>query len=404
MKCLVLAGGFDQIGLIKELKKRNIKVILLDYFVNPPAKGYADKHYVESTLDISKVKEVAIKENVDLITTACTDQALLTVAKVSEELELPCYITYETALNVTNKLFMKEKFISCGIPTAKYIIQDKVDCDNIGEFKFPIVVKPVDCNSSKGVKKVFNKEELQNAIHDAINFSRTRTAIVEEFKIGDEISVDVYVENGIAKVLSMTESTKAKMNSTGFTIVQSKYPVAITEVQEKKIAEIAQKISEEFGIYNSPMLIQLIVGENEINVLEFSARMGGGTKYKLIQTISGVNIMEKYVDLILGDKPSVEPVKCVNYAYLNYCYCNKGIIDKLVNFNELREENTITDYFQYKTQGMKIEKAEISSDRVAGYLLVGNTLEEIYYKQNIAEKELKVLTEEGNDIMLKGFY
>ena len=38
LKALVLAGGYDQIALIKELKKRDYEVLLADYFENPPAK------------------------------------------------------------------------------------------------------------------------------------------------------------------------------------------------------------------------------------------------------------------------------------------------------------------------------------------------------------------------------
>ena len=45
-----------------------------------------------------------------MICTACTDQALLTVAKVSEELGLPTYISYKTALNVTNKSLEMETY------------------------------------------------------------------------------------------------------------------------------------------------------------------------------------------------------------------------------------------------------------------------------------------------------
>ena len=43
MKALVLAGGFPQISLIKELKKRGYSVILADYNDEPVAK----KHTVE---------------------------------------------------------------------------------------------------------------------------------------------------------------------------------------------------------------------------------------------------------------------------------------------------------------------------------------------------------------------
>ena len=64
MKILVLAGGADQIALIKELKLRGHEVVLLDYFENPPAKPYADKHIVASTLDVEAVERYAKEERV----------------------------------------------------------------------------------------------------------------------------------------------------------------------------------------------------------------------------------------------------------------------------------------------------------------------------------------------------
>ena len=69
MKILVLAGGFDQIALIKELRNRGNIVYLADYFENPPAKQYADKHFQISTLDENAVYELAKKEQVDMFTT-----------------------------------------------------------------------------------------------------------------------------------------------------------------------------------------------------------------------------------------------------------------------------------------------------------------------------------------------
>lgn len=148
MKILVLAGGSDQIALINELKSRRHEIILVDYFENSPAKSFADKHIVASTLDTDRVEEIAINEKVDLICTACTDQALLTVAKVSEKLGLPCYISYQTGLNVTNKSYMKKVLMANSIPTSKFIILGTVDMSAIKNFKYPLVVKPVDCNSS----------------------------------------------------------------------------------------------------------------------------------------------------------------------------------------------------------------------------------------------------------------
>ena len=398
MKILVLAGGADQIALIQDLKSRGHKVVLVDYFDNPPAKNYADKHIVASTLDVERVREIAQEEDVSLICTACTDQALLTVANVSECLELPCYIDYQTALNVTNKSYMKKVLMANMIPTSRFEIVDNLATVNLDAFHFPLVVKPVDCNSSKGVKKVETREEFYTYAAEAIRFSRTQTAIVEEFKEGSEVSADFYIENGTAKLLSATTSKKIR-NRKSFTILSSDYP-AVSKDQEKELTVIAGNIAKAFHLNNTPLLVQLIANDKEMNVIEFSARMGGGSKYKLIQVLSGENIMKKYVDLILGGKPSFNPQKQVEFCKMVYLYCYPGTLKRVEGLDILKTEGVIDEYFLYKTEGVKIDKAETSGDRPAGYLVTASTEKELTEKINYVDSQIRVVSEDDVDIMM----
>lgn len=398
MRILVLAGGSDQIDLINELKKRGHYVILVDYYQNPPAKRYADKHIEESTLDLEKVKQIAIDESVDMVCTACTDQALLTVAKVSEDLLLPTYISYQTALNVTNKSYMKKVMSENGIPTSKYLIVDKADVKLAENFNFPLVVKPVDCNSSKGVVKVYEANRLEDAISNAISLSKMQTAIVEEFISGEEISADFYIQGDEVKFLCATKSNKIK-NTNSFTITQSYYPV-INEKQEAKLIDISTEISRAFDLRDTPLLVQLILHDDDFYVLEFSARMGGGSKHKLIETITGVDIMNVYTDRILGLKPTIKFEKQVRFATMNYVYCNNGLFVKIEGREEIRKRNLIVSDFQYKMENNLITKHETSGDRVMGYLVVADTLEEMAEKINTIDNTLKIMDDKGNDIMI----
>ena len=398
MKILVLAGGADQIALINEFKARGHKTILVDYFENPPARPYADKHIVASTLDVERVKEIAIDQKVDLITTACTDQALLTVANVSEQLGLPCYLSYQTGLNVTNKSYMKNVLFANNIPTAKFVILDKVDLDTVKDFSLPLVVKPVDCNSSKGVKRIDDIADITKYLEEAIKLSRTKKAIVEEFKTGKEISVDYYVEGCEAKLLCATTSLKIK-NSKSFTILCSDYP-AINEEQEELLKVIGNQVAKAFGLKDCPLFIQMIANGTDVNVIEFSARMGGGSKYNLIRVLSGVNIMSKYVDLVLGGKPSVSPSKLVNFCKMVYLYCNPGVFDHIEGLEELKQQGIIDSYFEYKTKGMEISHAETSGDRPAGYLITAETADALQEKLNYVDSHIKVVSDKGEDIML----
>lgn len=404
MRILVLAGGYDQITFIKYLKKEGNYVILVDYFNNPPAKEVADMHYQVSTLDEKAVFELAQKEQVDYIFTACTDQALMTVASVSEKLGLPTYLSSEKTLNVTNKNFMKKIFIENAIPTAwGYIYQNYSDID-YSAFRelYPLVVKPCDCNSSKGVTKVCSEEELKEAVRLAFELSRSNQIIIEEFMEGIELSIDLWVDNEDVKVLSVTETIKRDVSDMDFTICGSVYPAAITANDKKVIYNIAKKIVRGFGLTNCPILIQAIKTENEIKVIEFSARMGGGTKYKLIEYVSGIDIMDIYTRMVLGEKEQIiKPLESDEFIEMIYLYAQNGIFSELFRFEECKNSQIIKDYFIYKTTGAEIKQARTSSDRIAGVIIVADSQEKLQKKKNEFFKKADILDKSGKKIMIK---
>lgn len=399
MKALVLAGGFPQIALIKELKRRNIITILADYNEEPVAKKYADKYYQVSTLDVDAITNVAKKEKVDFLITACTDQALLTVALVSETLGLPCYVDYKTARNVTNKAYMKKVFAENSISTAKYVAMGELDKEKISDMRFPLIVKPADCNSSKGVKRVENFEELEKAFVDAVNFSRTNTAIVEEFVSGVELSVDVYVEDGVAHVLAVCKLDKIA-NNDKFVIFRGWYNPVEAEGVMDNIRKTAQQIADAFNLKNTPMLIQTMSDGKNIYVLEFSARTGGGVKYLLIKSASGFDVIKAVVDLTLGEKPHVECQKSANKYIINdFIYCKPGKFDRLEGFEELKQSGIMHDYYLFKWKGAEFDSIGNSGDRIAGYTVCADTFEDLSRKHKEINSKIKVIGMNGEDIM-----
>lgn len=407
MKIMVLAGGNDQIALIKELRDyfhNNVEIVLIDQNSNVRAKEFADKFFPISTMNRELVLETAKKERIDYILTACGDQPLSTMVYVSEKLNLPCYLTMENVQNLTNKLYMKRIMRENDIPTAKYVcVSESYEKLSFQSLVYPLVVKPVDSNGSKGVKKVFSEADLNDSITEALRYSLSGDVVVEEYQEGEELSVDVYVEDGVAKILSVTSSKKIKQNETSFTILQSLYP-ALAVYDEERVSEIVQKIANVFCLKNTPLLVQMIVKDGRYSVIEFSARMGGGSKYRLIEVLSGVDIMKVYVEMIMGKTPRVTPRKMVDCAIMSYIYCSEGVFCKLNNIDLLIREREIDDCFIYKMPGTFVEKSETSSDRVAGFLVTGRNMEEVKQKLRNVNMKLQVLDEMGKDIMRHELY
>lgn len=400
-KIMILAGGNDQIALIEELRRYfngDVKIILVDMSDKVRAIPYADKFLKISTMDKAAVLAAAKEERIDYILTACGDQPLSTMAYVATEIGLPTYLSEQDVRDLTNKRFMKEKMVKFGIPTAKHIYIDKTWNGFLPDLEYPLVVKPVDSNGSKGVKKVFTPADMEKALKEAFQYSISGDVIIEEFKQGEELSVDVYVEGTKAKILSITASKKIDKNKDSFTIMQSYYP-APTDYQEDKVLEICQMITDAWNLHDTPLLVQMIQKGDSYNVLEFSARMGGGSKYRLIQVLSGVDIMKVYVEMVMGKRPTVSPSKQYNNAIMSYIYCYPGIYESMIGLDELKHEGVVIDYFMYRSSHSEIEKSNTSSDRVAGFLVVGDTTEAVSEKLHVANNRLKVLDPDGKDIM-----
>lgn len=399
MKALVLCGGLPQIALIQDLKNRGITTILADMNGAVPARAYADKFYQVSVLDVDAVRQVAIDEKVDFLITVCADQVLQVVAQIAEELGLPWYIDYATAENVSKKSYMKKIFWENGVPTTQYVILDAFDAEKIAHLRYPIIVKPVDAYSSRGVCKVQNIQELRSALETAIRISRTKTAIVEEFAEGDEISVDVYVEEGKAHVLCLTNIYKIGEDGK-FIINRSRIPADVSPEIAAKIADTAQKIADAFGLKNTPMLVQLISDGEQISVIEFCARTGGGIKFRMIKRVSGFDVVKAVVDLTLNQKPHVGEIRKADKLIVNeFVYTYPGELKVLEGFEELLQEGIITTYSAFKAPGTKFTGINSSGDRVAYFSIEADTAEDLKRRHAIANQRIRAVSTDGTDMI-----
>ncbi|MDI9461658.1 MAG: ATP-grasp domain-containing protein [Saccharofermentanales bacterium] len=398
MKALVLTGGMPQAHLVRELKRRGISSLLADRNKNAPAVEFADKFFPISALDVSSIRHLAITEQVDFVISVCADQMLLVAAQVCQELGLPCYIDYKTAKNVSNKEHMKRIFAENGIPTANYCVCSSFDPKLIKNLSYPLVVKPVDTYSSKGVIKVYNLEGLEKALLNALKISRTGTAIIEEFTKGDEVSVDIYVEEGKINILCIRSLDKIP-GTNGFVINRGRYPAKLTDVIVEKIQNTAQKIAEAFHLKNTPMLIQLLVDGDDISVVEFSARTGGGIKYRLIPKVSGFDVVKAVLDLTLGHKPSLKINHYDGYIIDEFLYCYPGVLNHVIGLDELSHSGVIDHYEQYKFKGYEFGSISSSGDRLAYFSIEARNLEELERLQIIAGQTVKAISDTGKDLI-----
>ncbi|MDX1359262.1 MAG: ATP-grasp domain-containing protein, partial [Clostridia bacterium] len=297
MKVLVLGGGYCQLNMIKRLKSRGDYIILADYLADNPGKEYVDEHHMISTFDEPAVTQLAMESGAEAVMTMGTDQPVLTAALAGEKCGLPFYVDSKTAETVTNKRVMKKLFSKNGIPTNAYRLVGKNfhDREIIG-LRFPAVLKPVDSQGQRGIFKITDLADIRRHIDETLSFSREGKALLEEYYPNDEITVNGWVNEGKAHIVSVVDRVTMEIgNRIGICICHN-YPSLHHTHYKEEINGLTQKIIDVFNIKTGPLYFQYFIGEKSLIVNEIAMRIGGAYEDITIPIISGFDILGKVMD------------------------------------------------------------------------------------------------------------
>lgn len=403
---IVMGGTSPHILLVDKLHKRGFYVILIDFLDNPPAKRVADEHIKESTLDKEKVLEIAQERHAQLVISACTDQTNSVCCYVAEKLGLPHPYSYQTSLCVTDKGLMKRIMVDNGIPTSSFTTTDSIETIDWSRIEFPAVVKPVDCNSSKGVRRVDSVEETKQRVTEAISLSRTKTAIIEGFNRGEEIQVDCLSTENDVKVVMTRQKQKIASHGNDMVLQSfgSIFPAPLSKELQVQAQEIANGIAKAFGLKNTPFFYQAIVTDEGIKVLEFAPRIGGGLSYYMLNEFANYDAIEYMIDSYLGNPLRYEPNNGKGFQSTMLLYMNSGTFDHIFGLAELQEKGVVYETFVMKTKGDVVDGDMRSSNRVAAFVVQGDSYDELKRKEKLAIEEIEIFDNDNKPLLNRQIY
>lgn len=403
---IVLGGTTPHIALIENLKTRGYYTVLVDYLENPPAKPFADEHIQESTLDKDKVLDIAKNLNASLVISACIDQANVTACYVAEKLGLPKPYSYDIALNVTNKGKMKEILKLNNISTSNYIYINSLSEFEQSNLKFPLIVKPADSCGSSGVKIIQNKKDLVNYFEFAKRISRIGKVIIEEVVQGKEISAYCFIEENFDVHVIMLSQRLSKIEGQE-EVLKCYATITTPEISEKSheiIKLYAKKIAKVFNLKNTPLHLQVFVNNDEVHVIEFAPRAGGGISYNTIYNNTGFDMINSVVDSFLNKKVNVVYSMPKFFYAINIIYAYDGIFKRIDGQDRLLQNKVIEDIFLYKSFGSVIKNDTSSHCRIGAYIIKAETKKELVLKIKKALNNICVCDIDDKPIINKEIY
>ena len=276
---LILGCGLLQRPAIETAAAFGWTVVGFDGNPNAEATSLCDQFETVDISDteavVSAAQTIAERLPIDGVFTAGTDFSY-SVAVTAERLGLPG-LPPTVAFRASHKDAMRECFLQNGVSSPAFVTAaSPAQSSEARKLPLPLVVKPVDNMGGRGTVRIDRYEDLSAAVEEALKFSRTKTAVIEEFIDGPEFSLDGIVQNGKLTVTGFADRIicfPPYFIETGHTMPTA----ASAEIRSAVIAEFEKAVAA-LGIRDgaakgdikySPSRKKAVVGE-------VAARLSGG--------------------------------------------------------------------------------------------------------------------------------
>ena len=291
---VAVTAGRWQIHGIQEAKAAGLRVIAVD--ADPNAEGflYAD---VKLSMDLSDHANViealrGLNKNICGAVSFCSEAGMSLAGKIRETFDLPGPRS-ELCRRLLEKSEQRRIWSESGIPGPcwKVFRTAYAALAALESFGFPLVVKPTDSSGSRGVTKLESgRDDLEDAIARAFQFSNSGEIIIESYMDGTEFTVETFGTNGKIYLLAVTEKKKVP-NTRGTVANELATPNRSADVMEL-IGQTVISSLNALGYVEGPGHSEVILlKDGSLGLVEVAGRGGGFMVFdKLVPAASGVNI------------------------------------------------------------------------------------------------------------------
>ena len=410
-KLLILGGFTNACDIVRRAQEMGVYVIVADYNESVPANGLADKFVAISARDIDALESFCREEGIDGVTTGFVDILMPACYELCQRLGLPYYATPKMLSMATNKDDFKKTCNEYGIPVPRtYFIGKALSQKVLTTITYPVFVKPMDASGSRGAGVCNNEQELMSQFEEAVSYSGTDNAIIEDYITGREFLLDYIAVDGEFRLLSMFD--RYMCSDRGSAINYSNLSMAPAKEIDNYLAKMNGKVISMFkalGFRDGLFFMQGHTDGNKITFYEMGCRLGGSF-YKLERACIGYDPVEMVVRYALTGK-MVEDIKKISpsiakfdkYAVVDN-YLLKGddeTISAIYGLEEIASMPSCVAYSQYRFVGQSYKKDSIVDKPVLTAYLLNDSLEKIKYDITYVNTLFEVKNEKGNSLLME---
>lgn len=409
-KILLLGGVQIAYDLIELCHRNGVFIGVADHDHNTYIKSKADASHDIDIFDENAVLNICRTFNYDGVITQFIDRTLPVASHISSALNFYSPFNEQQIKMSTDKSYFKETCIKYGVPVPRlYSIEDENKIDDDVDINFPVLVKPVDNSSSRGLCICKNADELCKGIIIAKKASHSGRYIVEEYLPYDEINVTYIAQNGDIQLAAIhdryfNESQRGVMKVPDLYIYPSKY----TGLYYEKVNDIVIKMLKSIGIKNGSLFLQAVVHDKNVYFYEAGMRLNGCKTYNILEYENDYNTFEHLMYYCLtGNMGKYQKFN----ARFKRWYATWNVIgkpgmttDRFPNDDALNSFPWLIKIAGRNAEGERIREGTAGTllQLIARIHIMADTKEQLLERIGVVQDLFKVEDREGNSVILTG--
>lgn len=414
-KLLILGGNPETSALVQLANEMGIKTIVASYRANDDAKKYAWKSSMVDGFDVPGLIALAREEAVDGVLVGVADMLVPSYCKVCDALNLPCYATQQIVDVFAFKDVFKATCESYGIHgIPEYYLDAEIKPEDVAKIKFPVMIKPVDSSSGMGMTVVYSAKELPAAVEKALSVSSKKRFIVERYMDGvEDMGMYYTFKDGVCTASCIYDRyTTDEQPGLARVCLGGTYPSKHMDEYFSRMHKNALRMFKEIGIKNGVLMLSAFYENGEFYVYDTGFRLQGEAPHFIIKHIQGFDQREMLIRFALtgseGDFDLEEKDDTMlrgKQAATIWFLSKAGKIAKIEGLDKLADDKRVITIVQRFKEGDEVKEEWIGTEKqvFARLYLCADNKEQMKDAINEYQKKVKVMDDNGNNLLLKGF-
>lgn len=408
-KLLVLGSTSATTDLVKIAKSMGIYTIVTDNLASGPSKDIADATAPITTTDYDGLTDFIRAQGIDGVFCGPSEFNIRNMIRLCEKANLPCYTTMEIWDRCANKDEFKQFCIDYNVDCPRrYPVDLSSSDEELEALDYPVIVKPVDGNSSRGITVCLDKSTIREACRHAMDNSSCKRIIVEKYieNGGELFGARYIIRNGEAFPYLLIDTYVAdpierKSLISHFTNTPSKHSKYYMEHMDANV----RRMLKGMGIENGTAFFQALPYNGKIYFHEMGYRLSGGMLFKFTEPLMGVNDMKMMIRYALGGPICTEEeetkldITCGGrFGAQLMVPLSEGTIASIEGLEISKTIPCVKDFIQYHHVGITITQHHIGTlgQHFGRFTLIANTQDELLAAVEKINSVLLIRDTDGN--------